>query len=54
MNKSMANNMCFIFQCKKYLYKHTAYLPTALAKEVMKSPLTVCLSVCFHSIFGTD
>ena len=30
------------------------FLPTALAKEVMRSPPSVCPSVCFHSIFGTD
>jgi len=29
-------------------------LPTAIAREVMQSPPSVCPSVCFHSIFRTD
>jgi len=29
-------------------------LRTALAREVMQLPWSICLSVCFHSIFGTD
>ena len=33
-------------------------LLTALMRQVMQSPpsvfLSICLSVCFHSIFGTD
>ena len=29
-------------------------LPTALATEIMQSPSSVCLSVCFNSIFGIN
>ena len=30
------------------------WLLTALAWEVMHSPMSVCPSICFHSIFGND
>ena len=44
------------------MHPYTTYLLTALAREVMQLPLSICLfvclyvypSICFHSVFGTD
>ena len=40
--------------CLIFLHCLFHLLPTALAREVMQSPLYVYLSICFHSVFGTD
>ena len=47
--------VCMLMLCYNSLPQSIQHsLPTALASQVMQSPPSVCPSVCFHSVIGTD